>query len=145
MLHSSSSLQHYTTVNCKAGINKNIRGALIEVTHVQQYTARCHMLQEKREVTPSLPSQKKQLTLLYYQCIHIPSVASQKLRWRQPLLKKKIANDQPANYMFLIISPVVHWTWRRSTWVHKCHSPNTRPRPAGVNATAKLLCHPSWH
>ena len=59
MLHSSSSLQHYTTVNCKARINKNIRGALIEVTHAQQYAARCHALQEKREVTGRMGRRKQ--------------------------------------------------------------------------------------
>ena len=59
MLHSSSSLQHYTTVNCKAGINKNIRGAPIEVTHAQQYAARCHALQEKREVTGRMGRRKQ--------------------------------------------------------------------------------------
>ena len=77
----------------------------------------------------------------------ILSIASQKLRWRESLLKNLPMINQPiiCARMFLIIPPVVHWTCRRSTWVHKCHSPDTRPRPAGVNATAKPLCHPSWY
>jgi len=48
MLHSSGSMQHDITIGCKADINKNIRGAPIEVTHAQQYAARCHTLQVKK-------------------------------------------------------------------------------------------------
>ena len=49
MLHSSGSMQHYITVGCKAGINKNLGGALIEVNHAQQYAARCHAIQVLEE------------------------------------------------------------------------------------------------
>ena len=49
-------MQRYIMVGCKASINKNITGALIEVTHEQQYAARCHALQVKKSyLLPPLP------------------------------------------------------------------------------------------
>jgi len=41
-------MQHDIMIGRKAGINKNIRGAPIEVTHARQYAARCHALQVKK-------------------------------------------------------------------------------------------------
>jgi len=74
MLHSSGSMQHDIMVSCKAGINNNnIRGALIEVMHAQQYAARCHALQVKKLLPPSPPK-----TYIYYNVIMyiIPSFYS---------------------------------------------------------------------
>jgi len=69
MLHSAH-IQHNIWYSGYAG-NKNIKSALIEVTHVEKYTARCRVLQVKK-IYPSLPSQNYYLVTLlnnYHICL----------------------------------------------------------------------------